>query len=755
MTARTRFIATAVLMSALSLLPLDAGAAAVPALRPVVYAVDLNGLPVSGGALMLAAAPNDVYVRIDDLRAWRLLVPAGIAHIMHDGGTYIPLRALSAVRTAFDSATQTLLLDVPVTALRTTDVELDAPARLAPVRPAGGYADYAFSTTGGGGVTNLAAEVATGVAAFGGVVRNDLAWTPGALYRLQTAWERDDPQHMRSLVLGDTATTDATTSAPLRFAGIRWATDFSEQPLFTTFPGFDIRGSATVPSALDIYVNDVLALRRDVPAGPYALHDLPLFDGAGTIAVRSADAAGGISSLSVPYYVARQLLRPGLAEFSYGAGLLDEDGSYGPFIVDAARRWGVTDRLTAGFSAQHGDGRTIAGANADWLAGTSGVIDLAVAAGAGSGAGGTVWDAGYDFSGRRMTAGAEFKVASTGFRSLDPTALAIGREFTLRAGLRVTRTILTQVSIVRDTTIAGPVSIWTFGIAGNTRGIPYSVTTYKSAGGGADAFGISGIWSVTVGHRSTLTSHLGTGGDSAQSQLEYAGAASAPTSALSWDIAAGVTRGADSAARINATNSIGEFDFDAYAATGFSTYTARVAGSVAAIGGKLLATRQITGAFGLVRVPGFAGIDVYVNSRYAGKTDARGDLVTADLVPFVENEIRIDPARLALTATVDTLTRTVVPTAFAGTTVVFRARRQTDVRLTIRTSDGRPLAPGTFVRAADGTQWPVGLDGHVDLVGLAAGSVTLRTGESAAACRFDLTVPADRPLVILPDAVCR
>ena len=730
-------------------------AAVTAAMQPVFYAVEVNGARVSPGALLLMTPARELYARVEDLRSWRLNVPAGGAHVMRGNARYVALNALPGVTAGVDAATQTLRLQAGPSALRATDIRLGGLTRPDVARPAGAYANYAFANSGGSYGNAFAGELETGVAAFGGVVRNVAAWTPGAFSRLQTAWEHDDAARMQAVVVGDTTTTDAKLGGALRFAGLRWSSDFAQQPEFSTYPGLDLRGAATVPTALDVYVNDALALHRDVGAGPYTLHDLPLFDGAGTVAIRAANAAGGFQASTVPYYVARELLKPGLVSFSYSAGFLDEGGTYGPFFVDASRRFGVSNSLTAGAMAQAGGGNLLAGADADWLAGRAGVFSLAAATSRNFAGTGTLWDAGYDYTGRRLSIGAEFKVASARFASLDPTALAIGREVDLHADLRLTRSASVQMSVVRDATVAGPVSLWTAGLAGSAGGTPFAITAYRTAGAAADAFGLTTTWTSPTGRRTTLSPHIGTGGNSAQSQLEYAGSAGSDASSLVWDATAGLTRDAASAARITAANHSGQLDVDATSAPGGFAYSTRFAGSIAEIGGSMAATRQVAGSYGLVRVPGFAGIDVYVNDRYAGKTDARGNLLTADLVPFVENEIRIDPARLAASAHVDALTRTVVPTAFGGTTIVFAAREETEVLVTLRGRDGRPLPPGTIVRAGAGERsWPIGLDGHADLIDVAPGPILLRAGDGARACTIRLVVPSTRAIAKLADARC-
>jgi outer membrane usher protein len=719
-------------------------------LTPVVYAVAVNGARVSEGALLLQTPARDLYGRVDDLRAWRINVPRGIAQIVRASVPYVALRAIPGLRVGFDAPTQTLLLQGGPTALRSTDISLGAAAALNVTRPAGAYANYALTQSGGSYGTALAGEVQSGVAALGGVFKNDVAWTPGYFSRLRTTWEHDDPQRMRAIIVGDSTTTDTKLGT-----AIGWASDFAEQPQFATYPGLAIRGAASVPSQLDIYVNDVLAQQRTVPAGAYTLRDLPVFDGAGTVAVRAADVLGGSSQFNVPYYVSSSLLAPGLTSFSYSAGFLDENGTYGPFFVDGSQRWGLSRSLTGGVMAQFGAGTAIVGADTDWLAGRAGVISLATAASHGSAGTGALWDLGYDYRGRRLSAGGELRVASTEYASIDPTAVAIGHEINLHANLRITRTTNAQISVARDATVVGPVSLITAGLSGNTRGIPYSVTAYKTVGASVDAFGITAALSMPIGRRATLSPRIGSGTNSAQSQLEYAGTAGDSARALSWDVAAGMTRGATSTARLSAADAHGEIDLDATSTAGAWAYTTSVQGGIALIGGALASTREITGAYGLVRVPGFAGVDVYVNGRYAGTTDTRGNLLTADLAPFVENEIRIDPSRLAANAHLDTLTHTVVPTALSGTTIVFAARLETEARLTLRAQDGKFLRPGTVVaRVGSDATWPVGLDGHVDLTGIAPGPLTLRIAPPAAACTFRLTIPRRTGIMNLPDATC-
>ena len=93
-------------------------------------------------------------------------------------------------------------------------------------------------------------------------------------------------------------------------------------------PG-DVRTvQATVPSAVDLYLNNIRQFGSRVQDGPFVLDALPRISGAGQATVVVTDHLGRTTQTSVPLYVDQQRLAPGLID----------GGMSGPIYADEAVR---------------------------------------------------------------------------------------------------------------------------------------------------------------------------------------------------------------------------------------------------------------------------------------------------------------------------------------------------------------------------------------------------------------------------------
>jgi outer membrane usher protein len=87
-------------------------------------------------------------------------------------------------------------------------------------------------------------------------------------HRLDTGLLLDFPEHTARLVLGDSVTSPGTLGQSVRFTGIRWATDYATRPGLTAYALPVVSGTATVPSSIELYVNQALVQRMTVTRGP-------------------------------------------------------------------------------------------------------------------------------------------------------------------------------------------------------------------------------------------------------------------------------------------------------------------------------------------------------------------------------------------------------------------------------------------------------------------------------------------------------
>lgn len=73
--------------------------------------------------------------------------------------------------------------------------------------------------------------------------------------RYDTLWHYDDEKRMLKYVAGDAITDSLPWSSAIRFAGVQISRNFSVRPDLITYPLPQFAGQATVPSAVDVYLD--------------------------------------------------------------------------------------------------------------------------------------------------------------------------------------------------------------------------------------------------------------------------------------------------------------------------------------------------------------------------------------------------------------------------------------------------------------------------------------------------------------------
>jgi outer membrane usher protein len=161
-------------------------------------------------------------------------------------------------------------------------------------------------------------------------------------------------------------------------------------------------------------------------------------------------------------------------------------------------------------------------------------------------------------------------------------------------------------------------------------------------------------------------------------------------------------------------------------------------------------SRRIDRAFGLVDLPGFPDVRVYLDNREAGRTDADGRLLLPGLRPYEGNRVRLEVDDLPLDAEITTAEVEAVPFDRSGMTIEFPLARLQQATAVLLARDGSPLPIGLRLRNAEGTvtAW-VARDGFSQVKGPlpAAIVVAAEDGAEPIAC----TLPAATSEELLPD----
>ncbi len=317
----------------------------------LVVTVSYNGVPREGLAYVLREG-DALLVDTETLRRLKIRFDSSIATV-RENRVLVPAAAMVGLSWNLDAKRQHLDLMTDPRTMAQNDITYQFSSVPQPELPNwGGYLNYALfgtSSLDGGDHANVADTLGAaltasvfgpyGVGTAGFLVNSrSSAETPQSVVLLDANWRWDDVAHQTTLLVGDAVSTPGWWGQALRFGGVQFGTNFALQPGFVTYPLMAASGLATVPSTADILINNVRVAEQAVPAGPFTISNLPTMTGAGELNLVVRDAFGQQQVVSQPFYIAQQLLKPGLTEFSVGAGAarldyglknLDYGGSFG------------------------------------------------------------------------------------------------------------------------------------------------------------------------------------------------------------------------------------------------------------------------------------------------------------------------------------------------------------------------------------------------------------------------------------------
>lgn len=590
-----------------------------------------------------------------------------------------------------------------------------------------------------------------GVSMRGALLESGASFVGGRPVRGVTSLTYDRPGSMQRLVVGDATVSSGLGGAGV-LAGLTVSREFGLDPYFIRASGVRAAGAALTPSMLDVYVNGALVRQERLAPGPFELSNLPVASGSGSVSYVLHDAFGRTQEVAVPYYFASGVLGRGVADYAYSLGfrrldLATASFRYGPPALVARHRYGLTDALTLGGALEAGFDGVVGGPSLSWRL-PRGFVELSGAASVlrdGSGASGSV---AYSVVSRLASAGAFARAASSRYRaglvsSADPTWLSVGASASVSIGPALSWGAEWQLSADRERLVRsrGATRLsWGQG--------PWSVVVSASREARPDGatYGGYAMVSRVFGERTSAFATLGIEHGSpsatleAQQSVPYAtgfgyrvmGQASAHPRGLGTATYQGDHGRVEALAQGGAEGSAGYVS---------------ASGALVVIGGGLFATRPIQGGYALVEVPGLAEVPAFVDNRPVGVTDARGQRLVPNLLPYYGNRLGIDHALLPPDWQLDVEELSIAPMWRGGAVVRFPARpiRAVVGRLTVR-REGRRGVPAfgrVEVRVGERLQLsPVGGEGAFYFDDLPPGRHDARVVDGFGACGFTLEVPA-------------
>ncbi|MDP3492046.1 MAG: fimbria/pilus outer membrane usher protein [Hyphomonadaceae bacterium] len=536
--------------------------------------------------------------------------------------------------------------------------------------------------------------------------------------RLETSWTIDDPATAHRLVLGDAVTQAARWSAPARFAGVSWGTDFSLQPEFVTFPTPVMQGDSTLPSSVDVYINDALRFQSDVPAGPFRITDIPVISGEGTARTVVRDLLGREQTIVTSFYSAPELLRPGLDKYGLEAGLLRKnfggstDGYEDPFVAAGYSR-GLSNEVTVSIRSEAGARQQSIGGSAMLANAALGQIEGALAFSGGKDGAGALGRLAQEYHSSHITVGGVVTAATPDYR-------VFGSD-------RPVARLASNMFVGLNTEAYGSASLsWAYRDERYNENFSAIGLNYAASFMGASVFATALRTNAEAGgYVASLTISIPLGGRaSASSGVDYDGRrlgadmrvrSDAPVSGGIGYHARVASGGVDRAeGGITGRLPFGDVSADFSSADGDEAIRLSARGGIASVDGELIPAPAIGGGVVVVSVGQEPGVRVFHDRQLVGVTNTEGKIIVPGLRSFERNIISFDAEDLPLSVDFEGTELVVTPGYRTGHRIAFGATQSFGLMVRVFKEDGTPLPAGsTMTNTNTGEMYPVGSDGGV------------------------------------------
>lgn len=733
--------------------------------EPLILAVNING--VDHDEIITARWLSDGTLAVPerDLRTWDMRLPV-TGRVLIDGLVYVRLADLPEIEYRVDNDSQSLRLTVPAKVFnaRALSLGLEKDMALTPTQP-GGFLNYDLNwqrqegIDSGGGLAEIGYFNTWGSGTATGLWDADKdRWL-----RLDTTWNVDMPDQMQSLRFGDAIGVPGSWGRAVRFGGLQWATNFATRPGFITFPLPNLRGEATLPSTLDVYLDNARVAHDQVQAGPFDLTNVPVITGQGELRMVVNDLLGRQQVISQAYYAAPRLLRPGLRDFAYEVGAVREDygmasNRYGRGMLAATERLGITPNFTREWRAEVLAHQQALGLGGVWLMPRLGdvylgTVNFAAALSHAEAGYGHMVALGAEHQSYGLNVGFQVQRADRRFTQLGQAPDSTPR-LTVQAsmgislgghgfGLGYARQNTWQGDDRRLLSASYSLSLGRAGQVG--------LYALRDLSGNGD-YSVSLLWALPLDSETSVNANITdqSGHNLTTVQLQH----NTPSNTgIGYRLLVGADQRYQAGATVQTERAT--FNLEAASLDGRTGYRAGASGGVAVAGGGVFPSRRIDGSFAIVKVADFAGVRVYRDNQEVARTNERGLAMITQLRAYQKNPVAIEQADLPMDAEVDTLQLKLTPALRSGVVAEFPVRRGHQASLRLVDATGQAVPPGVLVRLeGEAREFPVGFDGQVFLTGVGP-HARLQAEWEGHRCQVELSLAQDvGPMPNLGTLIC-
>jgi outer membrane usher protein len=654
---------------------------------------------------------KNLFVRLEDVKALNLQYAADRIVIIRGDEQYVPLSALFDVKYTFDERKLTVAIIGKTMETGKTAVDLFSlkPASKQNIyypRETSAFLNYglAYAYTSTEGFQSFAVTNKLGFRT------GDVFFTSDSLYtkmensdnfvRLQSSATYERRGDLQWLVFGDQYANSGDLGSTVNMGGIGFSKVYRMDPYFITQPVMDLKGSVIFPTQAEIYLDGVLIGKQPIAPGSFELKNLYSYTGSHNVQVVLKDPFGNVQKIDYMTYFSSQLLRKGLHEYSYNAGVLRENygmesDQYGKAVFSAFHRYGVTNNFNIGARAEGADGIYNVGISTAFAVPRLGQITLSCA---GSSArdndtGGAI-SLQHSFQLGSFNTSLLLRGYSRDYLTVGGSLLTDRSQYELNAGMGILLNPLGSFSINYSENAAFSGTDIRVISANYSRSLYRTINMFATASAThtSNDTAKDTNYSCFVG----LNFELGKGIRGSAQVSGGSGNVNTETLQLQKDTPIGEglgyraslnsTKASSTADRVtsfnpyvqyNAKYGIYSVDATIQNSDGVSSelYNLSAAGALVYAGGFYGLARPVSDSFGIVMVGNVPGATVLSNGQDIGKTGSSGTLVVPTLTSYGRNQITLDTKNIPIDYSISDVNRILSPPLWSGSCIAFDAQQ--------------------------------------------------------------------------------
>lgn len=567
--------------------------------------------------------------------------------------------------------------------------------------------------------------------------------------RFESYYQRDNSEELWGLSVGDVINATPNWGSSIRMGGIRFARDYELDPNLITYPLPEFFGESALPGSVDLLINDQLRWRDEISPGPFSINTLPYLSGAGVAEVVTTDVQGQQARNKINFYIASEILSPGLLDYDFTLGFrrkdfgLASDNYADDPVISTSVRYGAASFFTPQIMIQAGEDLRLGGAGFSLLAGNWGVFEFSHAASHYLEEHGQQESYAYTYSQERFAVSGRYLQRRGMYRdlgSLDRSAL---RDSQVQAAFSIYDRTLGSFNVGYVRVSDEDVGQREFATLSWSRFFKSGLTLFTNVNrqlyGEKDLL-VSIALSIPLGR----TGQVSVGGQrnadnswrnqiQAMDNADYSGG-------LGWNIGADDSPEKNTYAALDWRDKQYELSASVIHNRENQQVSGGITGALIMMDNSIYASRFVVDAFAVVDV-GQADIPVMIGNQLVGNTDRQGKLLISDLYSHLENRIAIDPGELPPNAAIESIEQMIVPKRKGGVHVHFPVKLLSSVLIEAYDTYQQPLPVGTVLGADISEQeFIVGWGGEVYIEQL-PGPMRLYWEEGD--CVLSINPPAD------------